>query len=148
MRFPRNLVFGFVLLLGLLSHLSAQNMYVYTNDSPGVGPNTVSALRVNADNTLSPIAGTPFFTGGQGGAGFFGSFRSALSPDGQFLFASNAGSSDVSVFAINADDGVLTLLEGSPFSTGGSGVSGISLSVTEREVPLCRGRRREYHYGV
>lgn len=129
MRFSRS-VYNFALLLGLLSRLQAQNMYVFTNDSPGSGPNTVSALRVNADKTLSPIPGTPFFTGGSGGAGLFGSFRSALSPDGQFLFASNAGSSDVSVFTINANDGVLTLIQGSPFSTGGSGVSGISLSVT------------------
>jgi 6-phosphogluconolactonase (cycloisomerase 2 family) len=130
MRLHRTFVCGFLLLLGLLTNLQAQSIYVYTNDSPGFGPNTVSALRLNTDNTLSPIAGTPFYTGGSGGSGFYGSLRNALSPDGQFLFASNAGSGDVSVFSINPSDGVLMLLPGSPFPTGGSGVVGISLSVT------------------
>ena len=46
------------------------------------------------------------------------------------LYIANDGSNNVSGFDINAVTGALTLVPGSPFATGGSSGSGISLDCT------------------
>jgi 6-phosphogluconolactonase len=81
---------------------------------------------------LSKLAGSPFSTQGSGGGGngFDSARRIAISLDGKFLFPSNAGSSDISSFSVDSATGILTLIAGSPFSTGGSGADGISLAVS------------------
>ncbi len=101
------------------SSLWAQGNFVYTNNNPAgqAGSNTVSALSVGTNGTLTPIAGSPFSTGGTGdGLGFFATNRAVVS--GKLLFASNAVSADVSVFTIDPTSGALTSVAGSPFKTG------------------------------
>jgi 6-phosphogluconolactonase len=104
------------------------NGYVYINNNVP-GPNTVSAFSVDANGALTPIAGSPFATGGLGVAGgFFAANRMTIG--GTFLFAANEQTNNISVFSIDPATGVLTLVPGAPFPTGGASGSGISLGVT------------------
>ena len=106
------------------------NGYVYTNNNDQ-GPNTISAFSVDANGALTPIAGSPFATGGSGiGGGFFAANRVTIGTAGKFLFAANEQTNNVSVFSIDPATGALTLVLGSPFPTGGASGSGISLGVT------------------
>ena len=104
--------------------------YVYVNNN-SFGTNTVSAFSVDANGALTPIAGSPFVTGGGGvGGGFFAANRAAIAPVKKFLFVSNEQSNNISAFSIDPATGALTLVPGSPFPTGGLSLSGISLGVT------------------
>ena len=104
--------------------------FVYTNNNIN-GPNTVSGFSVAANGTLTPVPGSPFTTGGTGNGIFFGYNSFAVTNIGNFLFASDAGSNDVSVFSINPGTGALSLVAGSPFATGGSaGSNEIGVSPT------------------
>lgn len=101
----------------LTSSLWAQGNFVYTNDDQA--PNTVSAFSVASNGALTPVAGSPFLTGGAGsGGGLFASNRIGVAIVGNFLFAPNTSSDDVSVFKVNPSTGVLTPVAGSPFATG------------------------------
>ena len=119
---------GFVLLALLPASLLAVNV-VYTNND-GTSANSVSAYAVDTNGAVSLIASYP--TGGTGtGGGFYASNRIIVINN--FLFASNAGSNNVSAFTIDSTTGALTAVAGSPFATGGynnSGESGISLAAT------------------
>jgi 6-phosphogluconolactonase (cycloisomerase 2 family) len=116
--------------LALPESLTAQGNFVYTNDEIA-GPNTVSGFSVASNGTLTLIPGSPFPTGGTGATSFIiGSNNIAVSAVGNFLFASNTVSNDVSVFTINTSTGTLSLVAGSPFPTGVSSSSGIALSPT------------------
>jgi 6-phosphogluconolactonase len=107
----------------------AQGNFVYTNDDI-TGPNTVSGFSVASNGTLTPVPGSPFATGGTG-TGVCCLSRPTIGNVGNFLFTSNTGSNNVSVFSINAGTGALSLVAGSPFATGGSGDPfGIALSPT------------------
>lgn len=100
-------------------------------DSNVRGPNTVSAYRVGPGGTLIPVPGSPFSTGGTGsGGGFFASSRISTATVGKFLYVANDGSDDVSGFAVDRATGVLTVVPGSPFDTGGAAGLGISLAAT------------------
>jgi hypothetical protein len=109
-------LFIFLAFAGLLlpSSLWAQANFLYTNDDQFAG--TVSAFSVHADGTLTPIAGSPFGTGGIGSSD--GLFANTIGIVGTFLFASNDFSRDISVFTINATTGALTPVPGSPFEVG------------------------------
>jgi 6-phosphogluconolactonase len=109
--------------------LSSDFVYV-NNNLPGV--NTVSAFTVDANGVLTPVAGSPFATGGSGfgSAAFFAANRLTVSVVGSFLFVANELSNNISVFSIDPATGILTLVTGSPFSTGGTADSGISLGVS------------------
>jgi 6-phosphogluconolactonase (cycloisomerase 2 family) len=117
--------------LALPGSLRAQGNFVYTNDDMA-GPNTVSGFSVAQNGTLTLLSGSPFSTGGTGNKdGFNAIHRITVSPRGNFLFASNDGSNDVSVFTISRTTGALTLVAGSPFATGGAGgAHGIGLAAT------------------
>jgi 6-phosphogluconolactonase (cycloisomerase 2 family) len=118
-------LFGFA--LGTTS-LRAQGNFVYTNDDK-FGPNTVSGFAVASNGTLTPVPGSPFATEGAGdGHDFLTTNQITVSNVGNFLFASNDISNDVSVFSINTATGTLSLVAGSPFATGGS--RNTSLSAT------------------
>ena len=122
------------LMLGALvlpGSLRAQGNFVYTNDDNPSG-NTVSGFSVASNGTLTPVPGSPFATRGTSIVDGALSASNHVTVDniGNFLFASNTGSNDVSVFSINAGSGTLSLVAGSPFATGGSGGVGISLSST------------------
>ena len=122
-------VWGLTLLALIPVGLAAQN-FVYTNNDLLAG-NSISAFSVDVNGTLSPIAGSPFATGGLGtGAGLYASNRIIVVKN--FLYASNAGSNTISAFTIEPTSGVLTSV-GSPFATGrynNPNASGISLAAT------------------
>lgn len=106
------------------------NGYVYVNNNL-FGPNTVSAFSVNANGSLTPIAGSPFATGGSGlGGGFFAANRATIGTMNKFLFASNELTSNISVFSIDPATGAIALVPGAPFPTAGVPSAGISLGVT------------------
>lgn len=111
--------------------LVRDNGYVFTNNNVS-GPNTVSAFSVDANGALTPIAGSPFATGGLGsGGGFFAANRATIGTASKFLFASNEQTNNVSVFSIDPATGALSLVPGGPFPTGGASAgAGISLGVT------------------
>lgn len=108
------------------------NGYVYVNNNLEDLPNTVSAFSVDANGALSPIAGSPFATGGLGnGGGFFAANRITIATERKFLFAANEQTTaSISVFSIDPANGTLTLVPGSPFLISGAPGSGISLGVT------------------
>jgi uncharacterized repeat protein (TIGR01451 family) len=100
----------------------AQGQFVYVNNNT-LGPNTVSAFSVGATCALTPLAGSPFPTGGSGDGGIFFSAaqRAAVCAVGSFLYVANQGSNNISVFSINPATGALTTAAGSPFAVPGSG---------------------------
>src|SRR5437867_10549689 len=88
----------------LSSRADAQFLYVNNN---GLGPNMISAFHINSAGTLTPVAGAPFPTGGNGGLCFdIGSTRT-IHPSEGHLYATNSASGNVSGFNI-ANDGSLT----------------------------------------
>ena len=99
-------------------------VYVESNN---IAPNTNSVLayQQQADGTLTPLAGSPFLTGGTGVSNpgqklgpDDGDQQILLSPDNKRLYAVNAGSDTIAVFDVK-DDGTLTAITGSPFASGG-----------------------------
>ena len=118
-------------LLLLLAGLASAQNFVYTNDENCGRPNTVSGFSVASDGTLTRVPGSPFPTGGTGACDLIiGSNNITVSPIGDFLFASNTISNDVSVFSINTSMGALTPVVGSPFPISTSFGTGIALSAT------------------
>lgn len=77
--------------------------HVYVNDN--TAPiNTIGAFDRHADGSLTPQAGSPFVAGGAGtGAGLASQGALQISPDGRFLIAVDAGSSQISVLRIAPD---------------------------------------------
>jgi 6-phosphogluconolactonase len=82
------------------------------------GDNNVSGYTINAANgALTPIPGSPF-------AAAVGPSFVALDPTGKFAYVANSGSTangrgPVSGYTINATNGALTPIPGSPFVAGG-----------------------------
>jgi 6-phosphogluconolactonase len=108
----------------------AQNNFVYTNDN--FSPNTVSAFKVSPSNgALTLIPGSPFLTGGDGGAHDVGpqTITSATQGTKSFLYAANAGSGTISAFSIDPRAGNLTAVPGSPFTVAAAN-AGNTLSLT------------------
>ena len=107
----------------------AQNNFVYTNDN--FSPNTVSVFKVTPNNgALTLIPGSPFFTGGNGGAHDVSpqTITTATLGTASFLYAANAGSGTVSAFVIDPRTGNLTSVPGSPFTVAAAN-SGNTLSL-------------------
>jgi len=73
--------------------------------------NTISEFAINADASLTQIAGSPL------GESFTGPVTLFIDKSGKYLYVSNQGSTNVAAYTIGSDGG-LTLLSGSPFSTG------------------------------
>jgi 6-phosphogluconolactonase len=70
----------------------------------------ISAFSINADGTLSPVAGSPFTVGTD--------IRGmVIDPKGQFLYAADRGANQVASFTIQGS-GVLAPVGGSPFPAG------------------------------
>jgi len=113
---------------------TSTGQFVYTNDDDDL-VNTVSGFSVAENGTLTPLANSPFQTGGAGaGGGFYAANRIVIS--GNLLFASDAGTQDVAVFTIDPGSGTLTAVPGSPFATGEvGGASSISLAHVDVRVP-------------
>jgi len=123
-------ILGFFLIMLYPASVMAQGTFLYTNNDRV--PNSISAFSVAANGALSPVAGSPFLTGGNGaGGGFFAADRITTTVVKDFLYAANSGSNNVSAFGINPVTGALTPVPGSPFATGGvADGSGTSLTAT------------------
>jgi 6-phosphogluconolactonase (cycloisomerase 2 family) len=127
----RRLAGASVFLMVLAATTLAQSTFVYV-DNDVATVNTVSGFSVGPGGALSPIAGSPFSTGGAGnsGIGNLAATREAISTAGRFLYVGNSGSSNISGFSINPATGFLTPVPGSPFAAGGnSQFPGYSLAV-------------------
>lgn len=100
----------------------AQFIYVNNNDNP----NSISGLAIDGGGALSPIAGSPFSTGGLGDVSpNIGGIN--LVVVAQRLYAANSVSNSVSAFDIEPD-GSLTTIPGSPFPSLGSAPNGIAIN--------------------
>jgi len=98
----------------------------YVNDNTAVS-NTVAGFDRHADGSLTPIPGSPFFTGGAGsGAGLASQGALQLSSDGRYLLAVDAASNQVSVLQLGV--GGVSQPVGSPVSSGGSDPVSIAVS--------------------
>ena len=104
---------------------------VYVNDN-AAGTNTIAGFDRHADGSLTPMAGSPFAAGGAGtGHGTASQGALALSDDGRYLLAVDAGSNQISVLRIE-HDGSLEQADGSPVSSGG--VNPVSIAVSGKLV--------------
>ena len=127
-----------VLLLFCFFSLSAfaQKTFLITNNDPFRRPNSVSTYAIQGDGSLLLVGQFP--TGGTGGGnsgdpsgqgiGFITTTRIVVTSDGKFVFATNAPDNTVSGFSIDASTGLLTLIPGSPFATGGNACQGMGLA--------------------
>lgn len=90
---------------------------------PNTADATISAFTFdNTTGVLTPIAGSPFPSGGKGSIN--GPLGIAMDQTGRFLYVCNA-SNDVSVFTMDSNSGALSAMSGSPFPAGGSAPSAI-----------------------
>jgi 6-phosphogluconolactonase (cycloisomerase 2 family) len=104
-------------------HASSIVGHVYVNDNTA-GSNTVAGFDRHADGTLTPIPGSPFATGGAGtgtGVGSQGALQQ--SPDGRYLLAVDAGSSEISVLRVRPDGSLGHVGNGTVSSNGVEPVS-------------------------
>ncbi len=127
----RGSLFRLVLCVLFTASLSAQNNFVYTNNDPipDFLRNSVSGFSMDQSGVLTQVPGSPFLTGGfGGGGGFYASSR--IIRVGNFLYASNSVTNDVSGFSIDPDAGSLTPVPGSPFPRGGLAGEALSLAAT------------------
>ena len=91
--------------------------------------NQIQAFNVNENSgQLSPAAGFPIATGGTGDSNFAILKRLAIDTVNGRLYALNAGSLNVTVFAINPFKGTLTLLPFSPINLGAGSWNCLALS--------------------
>ncbi len=112
--------------------LHAQNNFVYVTNRTAT-TNSVSAFAVDAGGVLTPVANSPFSTGGVGANVLCAAVdRITVSPSRNLLFVTNSGDQSISVFQIAPATGILTLVPGSPFATGLTldSCGGISLAAT------------------
>ncbi len=108
------------------AHASPVVGHVYVDDNTA-GTNTIGAFDRHADGTLTPESGSPFAAGGAGtGAGLASQGAVQISPDGRFLIAVDAGSSQISVLRIR-HNGSLRLVRHGVVSSGG--VLPVSLTI-------------------
>jgi 6-phosphogluconolactonase (cycloisomerase 2 family) len=100
-------------LLFLAVGASAQKRFVYVNTQ--TQPNTINAFEINTDGSLTPLASSPFSTGGVGAEGPIESMAIVHTTSGSILYAANGGDPSVSAFTINPGTGNITPINGSPF---------------------------------
>jgi len=129
-----------LIISGLASYpasLAAQSRFVYANNDLFPG-NNVSAFSVDATGSLTELPNSPFATGGSGtGGGGYAVNRIVVA--GNFLYASNGGSQSIAAFAIDPSLGGLTSVTTSPYSTGATGWSDISLAASSNGQFLFAG---------
>ncbi|MGC2168601.1 MAG: beta-propeller fold lactonase family protein, partial [Acidimicrobiales bacterium] len=99
--------------------------HVYLDDNT-TGTNTISGFDRHLDGSLTPLAGSPFVAGGAG-TGAAGGLASqgaiAVTNDGQFLIAVDAGSNQLSVLRINFNGSLQLVPNGVVSSDGYTPVS-------------------------
>jgi 6-phosphogluconolactonase (cycloisomerase 2 family) len=133
-------VFSKSMLLLMFVALNAfgQKAFLVTNNDSFRRPNSVSTYAIQADGSLLRVG--QFATGGTGGGnsgdpsgqgiGFITTTRIVVTPDNRFIFATNAPDNTVSGFSVDPNTGILTLIPGSPFPTGGNACQGMGLAVS------------------
>ena len=98
---------------------SHQPGFVYVNDNIA-GANTVAGFARQADGRLTPLAGSPFKTGGAGtGSGLASQGAIQVTSDGRYVIAVDAGSNQISVLRIQ-HDGALRPVSHGVVSSGGT----------------------------
>jgi hypothetical protein len=115
---------AFAIALCAVSAVAQRNLIYINGNIPINGQNGVVVLVNDGAGNLSPIAGSPFLTGGTGvgtaatDADFDSDGEIAINPEGTLLYAVNGHSNTIAGFTINSD-GTLTKLSGSPYASGG-----------------------------
>lgn len=140
-----NLAFALWLAGGSLQTTFAAPSFVYINANINIpGQNAVIALQNDGNGNLTPVAGSPFATGGTGVAGLGGLLKDiqwdsdgevAINAAGTLLFAVNGHSNDFSAFKVNTN-GSLTIIPGSPFASGGPQPACIALKAAKQVTTL------------
>jgi 6-phosphogluconolactonase (cycloisomerase 2 family) len=97
---------------------AAASRYVYVSNGFFAGAQSISALKINNNGSLSPVSGSPYPTGGTVTEGV------AITPDAENVYVANFGTSNVSGYSVR-NDGGLTALIGSPFGGGFSTPLGV-----------------------
>jgi 6-phosphogluconolactonase (cycloisomerase 2 family) len=89
------------------------------------GPDNIGVYDIAAGGTPTPVAGSPFQSGGTTAE------TVAIDNTNNLLFVANSDSRNISVFSINPTTGALTAVSGSPFATGDTGgsIGGMSFVV-------------------
>lgn len=116
----RGAVLAATVLVLLPATAAAADRFVYVSNGFPTDSHQVSALRINADGSLTPVAGSPFNTGGTTTEGI------VMTPDAQRVYVANFGTSNVSGFNVTSTGGLSTIA-GSPFGTGFSTPLGLSV---------------------
>jgi hypothetical protein len=134
--FVRKIILPLFLLVSLSAF--AQKTFLITNNDSFLRPNSVSSYAIQTDGSLLLVG--QFSTGGNGGGnsgdpsgggiGFIPTTRIVVTPDNKFVFVTNAPDNTVSGFSIDASTGLLTLVPGSPFPTGGNACQGMGLAAS------------------
>jgi len=114
----------------------AHPTFVYTNNNGSV--NSVSAFSVGVNGALTPVAGSPFPTGGTGGPSATGSTQIITTLAKHFVYVTNPGSfsppqsSTISAFSIDTSTGKLKLVPGSPFPSGLGRIGGLAITPDDK----------------
>jgi 6-phosphogluconolactonase (cycloisomerase 2 family) len=100
------------------------NGAVIVSETGGPGPNssTISSYAIRPDNTLLAISPAVPTLGAA-------NCWNAVTPDGRFVYASNAGTSSISGFAIGAN-GALTALPGTVVGLNPSGATNLDIAIS------------------
>jgi 6-phosphogluconolactonase (cycloisomerase 2 family) len=94
-----------------------------TGPADGNNASTISSYSVVADGSLTPVTvGVPTF----GNANCW----NAATPDGRFVYSSNAASSTIAGFAINATTGALTPVGATVVGTNPSGSTNLDIAIS------------------
>lgn len=128
--------------------MEGRYLYIQSNDIRD-GQNAVFGYVRHDDGSLEPLPGNPFHTAGTGinndTHGKLGPHDNdtplIISPDGKRLFTVNTHSNTIAAFDIH-DDGSLSHVKGSPFSS--HGIAPNSLSFHGKTL-LASNRNEDYH---
>jgi uncharacterized protein (TIGR03000 family) len=101
---------------GMMAAPKGGHVYTINND---LRRNAVAVYRTNADGTLTEVSGSPFATGGKGLGGGDIDEQGAIRIAGEFVLAVNPGSDSIAVLR-KGEQGMLTPVAGSPFSSNGN----------------------------
>ena len=122
----------FLQMLGLALALVPASLkaqyYVFTNNNVPGATNSVTAFSVNPSNGALTKLGTTT-TGGNGACGLAAIATIVTSPNGNFAYAANCGSNNITVFSVNRATGALKDIQ--DIGTGGDDSIGMSLAITQ-----------------
>jgi 6-phosphogluconolactonase (cycloisomerase 2 family) len=94
------------------------NLFLFVTNQ---GSGDLSVFQILSNGGLKLVSGAPFFSG-------LGARSAIVTADARFLFVANALADSISAFSVNVNNGALTPLATSPFSTGaGSAPSSLAL---------------------